>query len=383
MHNPKVAVVCRRATDRQNVRRALSTSSELSVVHVSANGDALSHGDVKADIVVLDNFLDSAADLYQALRAASPGCRIMVATSGSSELFSLSVPRHLVIVQEAGESMDEVVLRAVKGRVPSARRAARAPRSERGRPDPRSAGTPASSALPTTALPTTALPTSAVEALAEGAAPRRGHGRGGRTHIVLGSSTGGPDALREVLTRLPSNFPLPILIVQHMPAGFTADLAKRLDKLTRLHVREATHGARPTRGEIWIAPGDHHMVIADVTGQLALHDAPKVHACRPSVDVLFESAARAFGSRVVGVVLTGMGTDGRDGCEQISTAGGHVICQDEATSTVWGMPGSVTKAGFANEVLPLDRIAIAMLGQTLGGTKPRKQNMTSGGDQCL
>lgn len=182
--------------------------------------------------------------------------------------------------------------------------------------------------------------------------------------IVIAVSTGGPDALHRLLPAIPSSLSVPILIVQHMPALFTRMLAERLDKVCALSVREGVHGATPRGGEVWLAPGGSHMVLARVSGtvQIILADGPPVQSCKPAADPLFESAARVHGSRVLGVVLTGMGSDGLGGARVVRAAGGTVICQDESSSVVWGMPGAVTEAGLAHHVIPLDQLAGALTG---------------------
>ena len=154
--------------------------------------------------------------------------------------------------------------------------------------------------------------------------------------IVLGISTGGPNALADLLPGLPDDLSVPVLIVQHMPPLFTAMLAKRLDALTRLTVREAQGGEHPSAGEVWIAPGGRHMVIERNGGRptLVLNDDPQVNSCRPAVDPLFCSAVEVFGARVLSVVMTGMGKDGLQGCRNVSAAGGQVIVQDSDSSVV-------------------------------------------------
>jgi two-component system chemotaxis response regulator CheB len=156
---------------------------------------------------------------------------------------------------------------------------------------------------------------------------------------------------------------VPVVIVQHMPPVFTRLLAERLDATCPLSVREAEGGERPAAGTVWIAPGDHHLVVErGVDGPvLRLDDGPPENSCRPSVDVLFRSVASVLGARSLGVVLTGMGADGQRGAEQLVAAGADVLAQDEATSVVWGMPGAVARAGLAAEVLDLPATAAAIV----------------------
>lgn len=176
--------------------------------------------------------------------------------------------------------------------------------------------------------------------------------------VAIGASTGGPNALCQLFASLPSFFPTPILIVQHMPVGFTKPLAERLTRESKLPVEEGAEGIRLTGGKAWIAPAGRHMVVQrDRTGcYLHLHDAPPVWSCRPAVDVLFDSVAVAFPRSALGVVMTGMGEDGRLGSMAIRKAGGSVIAQDEQSSVVWGMAGAVANAGLAEAVLPLENL---------------------------
>ncbi|MGB8650540.1 MAG: chemotaxis response regulator protein-glutamate methylesterase [Mycobacteriales bacterium] len=177
--------------------------------------------------------------------------------------------------------------------------------------------------------------------------------------VVLGISTGGPNALAEMLPQLPPDLPAPVLVVQHMPAMFTAMLAGRLDARCPLRVAEAAGGETPRPGELWIAPGGRHLAVTHTHGEprLVVHDGPHVNSCRPAVDVLFESAAEAYGEGVLAVVMTGMGQDGLRGCQAVRAAGGQVVAQDEASSVVWGMPRFVAETGLAHAVVPLDAMA--------------------------
>ena len=177
--------------------------------------------------------------------------------------------------------------------------------------------------------------------------------------LVIGASTGGPNALEEMLSALPSAFSLPILIVQHMPPLFTSMLAQRLAVDTGRTSQEAVDGQPIEPGWIYVAPGDHHMVVrtSGVNRILRLNQDPPENFSRPSVDPLFRTAAQEYGAGVLAAVLTGMGEDGLKGSEAIVHHGGTVLAQDEATSVVWGMPRAVAQAGLATEVLPLREIA--------------------------
>jgi two-component system, chemotaxis family, protein-glutamate methylesterase/glutaminase len=181
--------------------------------------------------------------------------------------------------------------------------------------------------------------------------------------LAVGASTGGPNALAELFRAFPASFPLPIVVVQHMPPLFTKLFAERLTASGKLPFHEAVHGEPLLPGHAYVAPGDFHMrVIRDKAGlRLALDQAPQENSCRPAVDVLFRSVADVFGRRVLAAVLTGMGQDGLKGCELLRTKGAQIVVQDEASSVVWGMPGFVARAGLAEAVLPLAELAPELL----------------------
>ena len=177
--------------------------------------------------------------------------------------------------------------------------------------------------------------------------------------LALGSSTGGPVALSEMLQGLPASFPLPIVIAQHMPEIFTRLLAERLSDVSKFKVREAVAGEVLRAGEAWIAPGNFHMTVETNASQqlsIGINSGTPVNSCRPSIDVLFESVAKCCGGDVICALLTGMGHDGRDGAKAIRQAGGQVLAQDEASSVVWGIPGAVVSAGLASGVYPLKQL---------------------------
>jgi two-component system chemotaxis response regulator CheB len=198
--------------------------------------------------------------------------------------------------------------------------------------------------------------------------------------VVLGASTGGPNALAEMLPAFPSDWSVPILIVQHMPPNFTARLAERLSAKAPLRVREAQVGELVSASQVWVAPGDHHLLCRR-NGKailLELNQEPPVNSCRPSVDVLFRSAAEVYGPRVLAIVLTGMGQDGLRGCECVRAAGGQVLVQDEATSVVWSMPGAVAQAGLADQVLPLRQLGAEILRRVQQSPRHPPSSPTSG-----
>lgn len=179
----------------------------------------------------------------------------------------------------------------------------------------------------------------------------------GHKLLVIGSSTGGPEALASLFGTLPS-LPVPVAVVQHMPPLFTRQFAARLDRQFGFSVVEAEHGQDMGPGQVFIAPGDFHLEVVNGSRGLVtkLTQAPPENYCRPAVDVLFRSAVAAVGSSLLGVVLTGMGSDGAAGSRVIVDHGGSVLAQDQATSVVWGMPGAVAAAGLAEQILPLNAI---------------------------
>lgn len=186
--------------------------------------------------------------------------------------------------------------------------------------------------------------------------------------IVIGVSTGGPKALDELIPKLNASLPCPVIIVQHMPALFTESLANKLNDSTALQVCEIKGGERLVKGHIYIAQGGKHAVIrehADGGFYLAINETPPVNNCRPSVDVLFRSVATIFKGRVLAIIMTGMGRDGTEGVRMLKRNACKCIIQDEASSIVWGMPGSVFEAGLADEVIPLNQLGARISALTL------------------
>ena len=184
--------------------------------------------------------------------------------------------------------------------------------------------------------------------------------------VLIGSSTGGPETLREIVPQLPAGLPAPVVIVQHMPAGYTASLARRLDSLSPLAVREAADGDRLRAGEVLIAPGGRHLELVRVGPHLdaRLTDEPPEHGCRPAVDVLYRSAFETAHDRaILAVILTGMGRDGTDGAAVLKDLSARVIAQHADGCVVYGMPKAVIDAGLADRILPRDQIAAAIMAE--------------------
>ena len=201
-----------------------------------------------------------------------------------------------------------------------------------------------------------------VESVGESVKPG-GRGNPPVRAIVIGTSSGGPEALGILLPRLPASLKVPLFIVQHMPRSFTTALAGRLNEKSHLRVSEAAHGQVVEPGVAYLAAGDYHLQISNRLGKVALmlDEGPLENGCRPSVDPLFRSAAEVYGNGLLAVVLTGMGSDGVEGTRKVADAGGHVWVQDQQSSAIWGMPGAVVRAGLARRTLGLDAMAEAIV----------------------
>ncbi|MDY0350581.1 MAG: chemotaxis response regulator protein-glutamate methylesterase [Desulfobulbaceae bacterium] len=176
--------------------------------------------------------------------------------------------------------------------------------------------------------------------------------------VMIGVSTGGPKALAEILPPLCAGIDVPVFIVQHMPPTFTQSLAKSLNAKCRYEITEGADGDIAARRRVYIAPGGRHMVLERKEGKarIVINDLPPEKGCRPSIDLLFRSGAEVFGRSVIGVILTGMGSDGTEGARELKREGALIIAQDEETSVVWGMPGSAKAAGAVDDILPLHDI---------------------------
>lgn len=199
--------------------------------------------------------------------------------------------------------------------------------------------------------------------------------------VCIGVSTGGPDALTQLVSALPGNFPVPIVVTQHMPPVFTQLFAQRLDAKAKVKVVEANHGEPLLPGKVYIAPGDYHMRFKkSPTGAVvALDQGPQENYCRPAVDPMFRSIGDIYGGNVLAVIMTGMGQDGHRGAEPLLRAGGRLLVQDEATSVVWGMPGAAVASGLPCDVVPLEKMAEAIINRTMapgrtGGNAPMSRS---------
>lgn len=205
--------------------------------------------------------------------------------------------------------------------------------------------------------PVAPAPAATVAPAAAVAPARRSTGRSYQL-VIIGASTGGPMALQEVLTRIPANFPLPILLVQHMPGTFTKAFAERLDRICQIGIHEAVDGDVLKPGHAYLAPGGKQMLLDSRSPmRVRIVDGDERLNYKPSLDVTFGSAARDIGARVLGIVLTGMGADGREGARLLKAQGATIWAQDEATSVIYGMPMAVARAGLTDEILSLQRVA--------------------------
>ena len=224
---------------------------------------------------------------------------------------------------------------------------------------------PSEISIPGLSSTTTAAPTTAVKPIKPAVKPILGLSRPPRrlSAFCIAVSTGGPAALEKLLPDLSENFSVPIFITQHMPPFFTKQLAERLDKRCALKVVEAESGMVPQAGYVYFAPGGSHLTVAEEGGQTRIvidSESPAENGCRPAADVMMRSLVDRYAGQLVGLVLTGMGQDGVEGCRKLRQNGGWVVAQDEDSSVVWGMPGAVVKANVTNEVLPLSDIASRM-----------------------
>lgn len=355
---------------RRLVSDVLSGDPEIEVVGTAVNGkNALDKiPSLKPDILTLDvemPIMDGLQTLvevrkiykklpvimFSTLTERGAGATLDALERGASDY--VTKPANVGSVSESMEAVRSQLIPKIKsltGRAPKPPRLARPAFATHGAP-----GAPGQPGQPSAAGP---LPPKTPQA---------------RVDIVcIGVSTGGPDALTTVVSALPANFPVPIVVTQHMPPVFTQLFAQRLNAKSKLTVSEAKHGDAVAAGKILIAPGDYHMrVVQKGNGPVVQMDqGPQENYCRPAVDPMFRSVAEVYGNRALAVIMTGMGGDGARGAEQIIRAGGSLLVQDEATSVVWGMPGAAVAAGLPCDVLPLEKIADALVARTATASRP-------------
>ena len=352
----RVLVVDDSAVIRGLITRLLESDPELAVVGSVGTGQmAISTCQRQSvDVVVLDiemPVMDGLTALPQIL-AASPGVKVIMASTLTTRNAQISLkalqagaadyvakPTSTAEIQAAQDFRRELV-----EKVKALGQAGRKRRVERGdvKPGDLPFRPPAGAIKPATK---------------PGIALRAAASRPPEL-IAIGSSTGGPQALLAVLTKFPTSIRLPILITQHMPATFTSILAEHLARASGWACAEAVDGEPVRANRIYVAPGDFHMKVAVENGArlIRLTKEPAENFCRPAVDPMFRSVAQAYGAGVLGLILTGMGSDGAKGARAVVDAGGSVIAQDEASSVVWGMPGAAAAAGVCSAVLPLPEI---------------------------
>lgn len=378
----RVMVVDDSAVIRGILARWLEDDRSIRVETTAHNGvAALRQAQIQRyDVIVLDIEMPEMDGLtaLPLLLKAQPGVQVIMASTLtlrnadiSLKALSLGAADYIPKPQSTGIITNGIdfrreLLEKVKAMAQVARRLRGEPQIEFDAKAPAEA--PAARARPA-AQPRGA--TAAAKVSAERTPTRAQPSKSRPSALVIGASTGGPQALFNVLGKLPKPFRLPILITQHMPPTFTKILAEHIQRQTGFQAAEAVDGERVLAGRVYVAPGGLHMTLAGNASQpvISINDAPPVNFCRPAVDPLFTSAAQIYSSACLAIVLTGMGHDGRDGAAEVVAHGGTVIAQDEPTSVVWGMPGAVTQAGLASFVLPLDRIGLAV-GSLMEGRCP-------------
>lgn len=362
---PRVLVIDDSAVVRGLVARWIEADPRFTLAATCSDGEqgVKRAGELQPDLIVLDvemPRMDGLTALPLILKAV-PGVRVVMASTLTHKgaevtMRALSLgAADFAPKPEAGrlggaETYRDELLNKLAALAPRVLRPVPAP----GAPGPASSAAPAPAAIRPAASPDVSgrpAPSASQIAL-----------------LAIGSSTGGPQALRRVMGALPAKLSIPVVIAQHMPKVFTAILAEHLSR-EGLPAKEAVHGEILKAGHIYVAPGDQHLTVTGTPGHFRanLDQNPPVNFCRPAVDPLFESCARAAGKGLVALVLTGMGSDGRTGARFVRDAGGYTIVQDQATSVVWGMPGAVAEARLADMILPLEAIGPELSKRLIGG----------------
>ncbi len=354
----KLLVVDDSAVARRVLLRAFQEAPGITAVLTAADGDiALRKVEVHhPDAVITDLVMPrmGGLELVEALRTRSPTMPVIVLSSHTTAgaratLKALRAGATAYVTKPSslstGASLDDAVREVL---------AVLERRSRRGSP----------------AIPS-ASRNSAAGGLVSHVVRSTSRAAGGLQALVIGGSTGAPTIMLDTIGAALRGTRAPVLIAQHMPPTFTRIYAEQLEEVCGRPVREAEDGGAVVSGSIWLARGDHHMEVhrrEDGGLQLRVHQGPRINFCRPSVDPVLASAAAAFEGRVLAMILTGMGSDGLDGCRAVREAGGVVFVQDEASSVVWSMPGSVDRAGIANAVLSPADLARSV-SRLLGGVR--------------
>lgn len=358
----RVLIVDDSAVIRGALGRIIDAEADLTVATTAPNGrmalDALKHTPV--DVVLLDVEMPEMDGITALPRILDgyPNTRVIMASSLTQNgaevtLQALALGAADYITKPAARSGSSALAAMQADIVAKVRAIGRGARGRAARFTPGATVSRTPGTLSTAPMPSTTPPAALLASRGGAFSPRV---------VAIASSTGGPNALAEVLGSLPRDFPLPILITQHMPAVFTGLLAQRLERDTHRPCSEAVDGASILPGHTYVAPGGFHMIVRTEEArpyvQLTLTEPENF--CRPSADPMFRSVAAVYGASTLAVVLTGMGDDGMRGARAITERGGRVLVQDEATSVVWGMPGAVANAGLASAILPLSRIGEAV-----------------------
>jgi two-component system chemotaxis response regulator CheB len=360
---------------RQAVRRLLSADPGLEVVDVARDGlEALAKVEkLKPDVLTMDvemphmdglSALKMLMERYpvpvvmlSSLTAAGAEATVKALSLGAVDFMQKPSANHAGGLSALGDELVAKVKHASRARV--RRPLLIAPRPAASAPAAPEAPAP-SPARPRPHLSAPAAPVAPAAVVQPGREPDR--------LLIIGSSTGGPRALAEVVSSLPGDLPCAVIIVQHLPAGFTKSLADRLNQGSALTVSEAKDGDLLSVGHVLVAPGDFHLKVNGRRVQLDM--GARRHGVRPSVDTTLETAAQAWGSSILTTILTGMGEDGTEGSRAVKAAGGLVLAEDESTCVVYGMPRSVVENGLSDEVVPLDHMAAAIV-RHLPSIRPR------------
>lgn len=341
----RVLIVDDSAVIRSVISRTLSAQPDMEIVGTAGNGDigVKSAAALKPDIVVLDiemPVMDGITALPLILKE-SPATRVIICSTLSARgadisIKALSLGASECLLKPGGESINSAadfqneLVKIVRSLSPAAKRAT------------------ATAANTSTASGKPPIPLRKATGIA--LPPKI---------LAIGSSTGGPKALMDILGHL-RDLPVPIVITQHMPKTFTALLAQHITQNCKIPCSEGKEGDIVKPGHAYVAPGGHHMVLKSSGNSVFLHitEDPPENFCRPSVNPMLRSLLPIYGSRILSVILTGMGNDGSQACADLVAQGGQVIAQDEATSVVWGMPGAVAAAGLCTAVLPANDIPV-------------------------
>jgi two-component system chemotaxis response regulator CheB len=350
------------ATTRAILGRLLESEPGIRVVHRAGDGRAAlaALAEAKPDVVLLDlemPVMDGMTALPLMLKA-SPDVAVIVASAltqrgAKAAIAALAAGAADYVPKPQGAAGGAASPEFKAELIAKVRGWARMKRREKAKATRPARPAPAAPAPRMPAL--RPVPTSAVAAPARA---QRATSQGRPLLVAIGCSTGGPQALAAVVKRLP-RLPVPVVVVQHMPAGFTTMLAEHLDRLGVLRCAEAVDGESLVAGRIYLAPGDKHLIVEGQSGafRARLTSDPPENFCRPAVDPMLRSAVKATGGRLVAAILTGMGHDGLAGCRAVAAAGGEILAQDEASSVVWGMPGAVARAGLPSLLAPPEALA--------------------------